>query len=137
MSYMSFIIRVSQDYSGLEWVRYDAAFRRPAALTGNKQWSVVNSSLFAINFTGTAEAIPRCELCFVTMHRIGHFSTHCQTIRGRKRGKLESWQLLIPHVQQLWRQSPSRGVYAIGVNPRPGVPVSHSIACFQGGAKPY
>ena len=68
MSYMSLIIRVSQDYSGLAWVRYDAAFRRQAALTGNKRWSVVNSSLFAINFTGTAKAIPRCELCFATTH---------------------------------------------------------------------
>ena len=68
MAYMSLIIRVSQDYSGLAWVRYDAAFRRQAALTGNKRWSVVNSSLFAINFTGTAKAIPRCELCFATTH---------------------------------------------------------------------
>ena len=68
MSYMSLIIRVSQDYSGLAWVRYDAAFRRQAALTGNKRWSVVNSSLFAINFTGTAKAIPRCELYFATTH---------------------------------------------------------------------
>ena len=68
MSYMSLIIRVSQDYAGLAWVRYDSAFRRQAALTGNKRWSVVNSSLYAINFTGTAKAIPRCELCFATTH---------------------------------------------------------------------
>ena len=68
MSYMSLIIRVSQEYSGLAWVRYDSAFRRQAALTGNKRWSVVNSSLYAINFTGTAKAIPRCELCFATTH---------------------------------------------------------------------
>ena len=65
---MSLIIRVSQDYSSVAWVRYDEAFRRQAPLTGNKRKSVVNSSLFSINFMGTAKAIPRCKLCFATTH---------------------------------------------------------------------
>ena len=38
VAYMIMIVRTSQDFSGLAWVRYDAAFRRQAALTGNTQW---------------------------------------------------------------------------------------------------
>ena len=52
MAYMGLILRVSQGYEGLGWVRYDSAFRRQAALTGNKKWSVVNATLFAMNFMG-------------------------------------------------------------------------------------
>ena len=37
MAYMGIIIRVSQDYEGLRWVRYDSAFRRQAALSGNRK----------------------------------------------------------------------------------------------------
>ena len=32
MAYIGIIIRVSQDYEGLGWVRYDLAFRQQAAL---------------------------------------------------------------------------------------------------------
>lgn len=35
MAYLATIVRVSQDYTGLAWVRYDTAFHRQAALTGN------------------------------------------------------------------------------------------------------
>ncbi len=63
MAYMGLIVRVSQDYEGLGWVRYDSAFRRQAALTGNKRWSVINSTLFAMNFSGRASGVKRCELC--------------------------------------------------------------------------
>ncbi len=48
----SMIVRVSQDFVGLAWVRYDAAFRRQEALTGNTQWSVINSTLYTMCFTG-------------------------------------------------------------------------------------
>ncbi len=68
MAYMGLIVRVSQDYEGLGWVRYDSAFRRQAALTGNKRWSVINSTLFAMNFSGRASGVKRCELCFATSH---------------------------------------------------------------------
>ena len=68
MAYLATIVRVSQDYSGLAWVRYDAAFRRQAALTGNTRWSVINSTLYTMCFTGMATVTKRCELCFATSH---------------------------------------------------------------------
>ena len=68
MAYMATIVRVSQDYSGLAWVRYDAAFRRQAALTNNMRWSVINSTLYTMCFTGMASTTKRCELCFATTH---------------------------------------------------------------------
>ena len=68
MAYMATIIRVSQDYQGLAWVRYDAGFRRQAALTGNRLWSRVNSTLYTVCFTGNAQAAARCELCFGSTH---------------------------------------------------------------------
>jgi hypothetical protein len=49
MAYQATIVRVSQDYSGLAWVRYDAAFRWQAALTGNVKRSVINSTLYTMH----------------------------------------------------------------------------------------
>ena len=57
MAYLVTITRVSQDFSGLAWVRYDAAFRRQAAITGNRKWSQINPSLYSICFTGCAQAL--------------------------------------------------------------------------------
>ena len=52
MTYLVTITRVSQDFSGLAWVTYDAAFRHQAAITGNRKWSQINPSLYSICFTG-------------------------------------------------------------------------------------
>ena len=68
LAYMASIIRVSQDYSGLAWVRYDAAFRRQAALTGNRRWSQINATIYTVCFTGNAQVSSRCELCLGTTH---------------------------------------------------------------------
>ena len=68
MAYLITITRVSQDFAGLAWVRYDAAFRRQAAITGNRRWSQVNPSLYSICFTGRAQQASRCELCFSSSH---------------------------------------------------------------------
>ena len=43
MAYQVTIARVSQDFAGLCWVRYDAAFRRQAAITGDSRWSYIIS----------------------------------------------------------------------------------------------
>jgi len=64
MAYMGAIITASQDYAGLTWVRYDATYCRQAAIIGNTQWSVINSTLYTICFTGRATSMPRCKLCF-------------------------------------------------------------------------
>ena len=68
MAYLNLIVRASQDYEGLGCVRYDSAFRRQAALTGNKKWSAINSTLYAMNFSARKVGTRRCELCFTTSH---------------------------------------------------------------------
>lgn len=69
MAYLITITRVSQDFAGVAWVRYDAAFRRQAAITGNRRWSQINPSLYSICFTGRAQQASRCELCFNSTHQ--------------------------------------------------------------------
>ena len=71
MAYMGMVVRMVQDYEGLGWVRYDSAFRRQTALSGNNKWSVVNSTLFAMNFSGRSSGTRRCELCYATSHSEG------------------------------------------------------------------
>ena len=68
MAYQATIVRASQDYAGLAWVRYDSAFRRQAALTGLTRWSAINPTLYTLCFAGSARTSSRCELCFATTH---------------------------------------------------------------------
>ena len=68
MSYMVAIIRASEDYAGLAWVRYDAAYRRQAAANYNRKWSRINPSLFSLCFTGKAQIANRCDLCLAASH---------------------------------------------------------------------
>ena len=68
MAYMATIVRVSKDFAGLAWVRYDAAFCRQAALTRNERWSTINSALYTMRFAGMASSMKHCELCFATTH---------------------------------------------------------------------
>lgn len=78
MAYMVAIIRASEDYSGLAWVRYDAAYRRQAAANGNRKWSRINPSLFALCFTGKAQATRRCDLCLA----VSHTTSECSLTAG-------------------------------------------------------
>ena len=68
LAYLIFILRASQDFGGVAWVTYDAAFRRQAFITGNRQWSKVNPSLYSICFSGAARTGVRCELCLSLSH---------------------------------------------------------------------
>ena len=68
IAYLVTVSRVSQDLSGLAWVRYDAAFRRQAALTGNRRWSQKNPTLYSICFMGRAQQLSRCKLCLCSAH---------------------------------------------------------------------
>ena len=68
MAYLATMVQVSQDFSGLTWIRYDAAFCQQAALMRNDRWSVINSTLYTMCFMDTASAIKRCELCFTSTH---------------------------------------------------------------------
>ena len=54
MAYMVTISQAFQDFDGLAWVSYDAAYRRWAAASGNRNWSSVNPSVYVICFTGRA-----------------------------------------------------------------------------------
>ena len=65
---MILITRASQDFTGLAWVRYNAAFRRQAALTGNTWWSQIIATLYNTCFAGLAKLTTRCELCLATSH---------------------------------------------------------------------
>lgn len=47
---------------------YDAAFRRQAYITGNRECSKVNPSLYSICFAGAACTRTRCELCLSLSH---------------------------------------------------------------------
>ena len=62
------IIRVSEDYAGLAWVRYDAAYRRPAAANNNRTWSRISPSVFSLIFMGKAQTANRCDLCLAASH---------------------------------------------------------------------
>lgn len=68
LAYLIFILRASQDFGGVAWVTYDSAFRRQAFITGNRQWSKVNPSLYSICFAGAARTGVRCELCLSLSH---------------------------------------------------------------------
>ena len=68
LAYLIFVLRASQDFGGIAWVTYDAAFRRQAFITGSRQWSKVNPSLYSICFSGVARTGQRCELCLSLSH---------------------------------------------------------------------
>ena len=68
LAYMVAIIRACEDFAGLAWVRYDSAYRRQAAASGNRTWSRINPSLFSLCFTGKAQAARRCDLCLAASH---------------------------------------------------------------------
>ena len=60
MSYMVSIIRAAEDYAGLAWVRYDAAYRRQAAAGLGPRSTR--------HFTGKAQVANRCDLCLAATH---------------------------------------------------------------------
>ncbi len=68
MAYMGLIIRVSQDYEGLGWVRYDSAFSaagspvRQQEMVGG-EWHVVHDELFR---EGVRHEEVRAVLCHLT-----------------------------------------------------------------------
>ena len=68
LAYLIFILRAIQNFRGVAWVTYGAAFRRQAFITGNHQWSKVNPSLYFICFSGVARTGTRCELCLSLSH---------------------------------------------------------------------
>ena len=77
LAYMASIIRVSQDYSELAWVRYDAAFRRQGS-TDRQSQVATNQCLHLYRVLHRNVRVSLlCELCFGTTHS----SKEC-TLRG-------------------------------------------------------
>ncbi len=60
--------RVSQEFDGMTWVRYDAAVKRQAAITGNRQWSKIYPTLYSLGFAGRPQLANRCKLCMDSSH---------------------------------------------------------------------
>ena len=69
LAYMVTILKASQEYEGAAWAAYDVAYRQQAAATGHKRWSEVNTSLYAVCFTGKGKRALRCEACLSAGHR--------------------------------------------------------------------
>ena len=69
LAYMIQIVRSSREFAELVWAQYDTSYRRHAANGGNRQWSRINPSMYAVSLTGKAQAAaPRCELCASVFH---------------------------------------------------------------------
>ncbi len=69
MAYMALIVRASQDFKDLAWLRYDVGFRRQAALTSNRKWSTINITMYSMCFTTSLKGwMSRSELCLETSH---------------------------------------------------------------------
>ena len=58
---------------------YDAAFRRQASITTNRQWSKVNPSLYSICFSGVAQTGMHCDLCL----SLSHTTQECSLAGGQ------------------------------------------------------
>jgi len=68
LAYMAHIHRTSLEFPDKAWVEYDTTFRMQAASSGNRRWSCVNPSIYAVSFSGKASAGKRCELCSSSAH---------------------------------------------------------------------
>ena len=68
LAYMAHIHKTSQEFAGKAWVEYDATFRRQAASSGNRRWSSIDASLYALCFTGKVASRKHCDVCFSCAH---------------------------------------------------------------------
>lgn len=94
LAYLIQIVRVNQEFEGSGWAVYDETFCRHAAVSGNQQWSKLNTSLFLLCFTGKGCRTGRCSWCLNTTHTTetcqvtqeeGGLSQEEQNLTGRHR----------------------------------------------------
>ena len=69
LAYMVMILGATQEFEGSSWVTYDSSFRQQMAVSGNRDWSQSNGSLFTKCFTARSRTTMRCELCLNTSHQ--------------------------------------------------------------------
>ena len=93
------------------------AFRRQAALTGNRRWSQINPTLYSICFTGRAQQLSRCELCLSSAH--GKSCAHYKLILTQNCHQgLRPWRQLCSHWQVVTAVCPDP--YTLTRNPSTG-----------------
>ena len=110
MAYMSLILHCSQDYDGLAWMCYDMAFCRQAASSGNRRWSEVNTTLYAICFTGKPREHKRCELCLASTHKTGDCLVQGGEIEANPvMNRQDQYKLPPARGAPVWRQLPPSG----------------------------
>lgn len=68
MAYLSTVVGCSKRCNALNWVAYDAAFRRKAAVTKSLTWGIIDQGLYAMWFSGQSKS-PSCTHCLSFEHR--------------------------------------------------------------------
>ena len=69
LAYMVTTLGAFQEFEGSGWVTYDTSYRQQMAITGNRDWSQSNGSLFTKCFTARARLVEHCKLCLSTTHK--------------------------------------------------------------------
>lgn len=106
MEYLRTITHASQDFEGLAWERYDAAYRRQAAASGNRTWSRVDTSLYTLCFSACkANKGERCELCLAATH-----TTQQCALQGNRDPELGSRVKAVESVLVAMAQRPGQGM---------------------------
>jgi len=109
MAYMAMIIRASQDHKAIAWVRYDVGFWRQAALTKNRTWSQINSTLYSMCFTASFQRVARCELCLGTTHSAANYALQGEPM-GEVKERMRTMEATLLALAA--RQQPRRGAEA-------------------------
>ena len=67
-AYFNIILKANREFAGGMCSYYDANYRQKAEATPNKDWSVIDTSLFSQCFTGRARKAQRCINCSSLKH---------------------------------------------------------------------
>ena len=65
ITYQLFIVKHSKRFKYPSWLFYDVEYRKWAAANNIRNWSITNSELYSLAFTGQALAINWCPVCQV------------------------------------------------------------------------
>ena len=88
------------------------AFRRQAAIAGNRRWSEVNGTLYVTCFTGKNLDRQRCELCLSSPHKTGDCLLQGSKTAAFQPPSQQQWQGWVPPPRGTpsqalaWRQLP-------------------------------
>ena len=79
-AYFSTILKASKEYTADLWRLYDFQYRQQAAATNNKDWSVVDTSLFSRCLTGHAKKVSSCS----NYGSLKHDTPDCPRRKGKR-----------------------------------------------------